>query len=322
MVFIIPIILGAIALGTAGVGIAAGADGVAKMKEAEEIGKKAQKKYESKKKSIEEKVVATQNMAEVYGNLQLRVKLKTIQRFINLIERIGQRASKQDMSFLEGLEGVSPQEIAEYKASTLEAQRLISGGVQAVGAAYAAGQGTIALVSLFGTASTGAAIGGLSGAAAWSSTLAWLGGGSLATGGGGMALGAWVLGGITVGPALMIGGFVLGGQGEEALTKAKEYEANCNVEIAKLNEFADFLTQVQNRIKELQELVAFILERATYGLSELESRPFVLERDAEKFQQVAILIKALAEIIKTPILNSDGKLNPYTSQLKAKYRKL
>lgn len=322
MVFIIPIILGAIALGTAGLGIAAGADGVAKMKEAEEIGKKAQKKYESKKKSIEEKVVATQNMAEVYGNLQLRVKLKTIQRFINLIERIGQRASKQDMSFLEGLEGVSPQEIAEYKASTLEAQRLISGGVQAVGAAYAAGQGTIALVSLFGTASTGAAIGGLSGAAAWSSTLAWLGGGSLATGGGGMALGAWVLGGITVGPALMIGGFVLGGQGEEALTKAKEYEANCNVEIAKLNEFADFLTQVQNRIKELQELVAFILEKATYGLSELESRPFVLERDAEKFQQVAILIKALAEIIKTPILNSDGKLNPYTYQLKAKYRKL
>jgi hypothetical protein len=292
------------------------------MKEAEEIGEKAQKKYESKKKSIEEKVVATQNMAEVYGNLQLRVKLKTIQRFINLIERIGQRASKQDMSFLEGLEGVSPQEIAEYKASTLEAQRLISGGVQAVGAAYAAGQGTIALVSLFGTASTGAAIGGLSGAAAWSSTLAWLGGGSLATGGGGMALGAWVLGGITVGPALMIGGFVLGGQGEEALTKAKEYEANCNVEIAKLNEFADFLTQVQNRIKELQELVAFILEKATYGLSELESRPFGLERDAEKFQQVAILIKALAEIIKTPILNSDGKLNPYTSQLKAKYRKL
>lgn len=65
--------------------------------------------------------------------------------------------------------------------------------------------GTIALgawglVSLIGSASTGTAISSLSGIAATNATLAWFGGGSLATGGAGMAGGFWVLGGIVAAP--------------------------------------------------------------------------------------------------------------------------
>jgi hypothetical protein len=50
-------------------------------------------------------------------------------------------------------------------------------------------------VSAFGTATTGAAIGGLHGVAAHSAALAWFGGGAAAAGGGGMAVGAAVLSG-------------------------------------------------------------------------------------------------------------------------------
>lgn len=64
----------------------------------------------------------------------------------------------------------------------------------AVGAAWAAGAFT--LVGTFGTASTGVAISSLSGAAATTSTLAALGGGSLASGGLGMLGGVCALGGI------------------------------------------------------------------------------------------------------------------------------
>lgn len=64
----------------------------------------------------------------------------------------------------------------------------------AVGAAVAAG--TFSLVGAFGTASTGVAISSLSGAAATTSTLAALGGGSLASGGLGMLGGVCALGGI------------------------------------------------------------------------------------------------------------------------------
>jgi hypothetical protein len=247
MIFIIPLIFGAVALITAGVGVAAGVDGVSKIEEAKKLGKAAQKRHEQEQKSVEENLQATQDLAEEYGQLQIQVKLQTIQRFVAFIERIGQRASQNDMSFLEGLEGVSPQQIQEYKTATLEAERFATGGFKAVGAACVAGQSTVALVGLFGTASTGTAIGGLSGAAAWNATLAWLGGGSLAAGGGGMALGTIVLGGIAVAPALMIGGFVLGKEGEKALTEAHHYEAKANIEIAKLDAFKDFLGQVQTR---------------------------------------------------------------------------
>ena len=315
----IPFILGAAALISGGAGVAAGVDGVSKMEEAKNIGINAQKRYEEKQKSIEKTLQITQNLAEQYGQLQIQVKLQTIGRLIAFIERIGQQANQSDMKFLDGLEGVSPQQIQEYKAAALEAQQVASGGVKAMGAAYAAGQSAIGLVGLFGTASTGAAIGGLSGAAAWNATLAWLGGGSLAAGGGGMALGSLVLGGIAVGPALMIGGFVLGGEGEKALTQAREYEATANIEIAKLATFEDFLEQVQRRITELKTLVVTLNVQAINGLVELESRPFVQERDAQKFQQVGLLVKALAEIMKTSVLDKEGNLNLATAGLKAKY---
>lgn len=60
--------------------------------------------------------------------------------------------------------------------------------------------GAWGLVSLIGSASTGTAISSLSGVAATNATLAWFGGGSLATGGAGMAGGFWVLGGIVAAP--------------------------------------------------------------------------------------------------------------------------
>ncbi len=66
--------------------------------------------------------------------------------------------------------------------------------------------GTWALVGTLGSASTGTAIATLSGAAATNATLAWLGGGALAAGGGGMVVGALVLGGVVLLPAMAIMG--------------------------------------------------------------------------------------------------------------------
>ena len=67
------------------------------------------------------------------------------------------------------------------------------------GAGIATTAGAWAAVSGLGVASTGTAISGLSGAAATHATLAWFGGGSLVTGGGGMALGSCVIGRVSYG---------------------------------------------------------------------------------------------------------------------------
>jgi hypothetical protein len=317
----IPFILGALALGTAAYGVVKGTEGVGNMKEANEIGQRAQKRHEQAVSQLQSDWETTNKLAEKYGQQQLNVKIDTIGRFVAFIEQIGQRA-KQDMEFLEGLEGISVQQIQEYKADVMEAEKFFTGGVKAVVAGAAAGQAATGLATSVGVASTGAAISGLSGAAAWNATLAWLGGGALATGGGGMALGTVVLGGITVGPALAVGGFVIAGQGEKALTEARKYEAQVNTEIAQLEAAKDFLRQVRRRIDELSIVVDNLNKCAVLSLNQLESQPFKRKRDAAKFQQVALLIKALAEIMKTPVLDTDGKLNPVTATVQDKYRKL
>lgn len=57
-------------------------------------------------------------------------------------------------------------------------------------------------------------------------------------------------------------------------------------------------------------------------LDELESYPFDKQRDAGRFQQVALFIKALAEIMKTPVLDEEGNLNSATITIIAKYQTL
>lgn len=346
----IPLILGAAALGTGAVGAVKGASGMINMKKAEKIGKRAQERYELAVSQLKTDWEATDKLAQKYGQIQLDVKRYTIKRFVILIKRIGKQASQSDIRVLARLK-ISEQQFKEYKTTAIKAEQILKGGAgtTAVITGTAATQGVISLIGLFGTASTGTAISGLSGAAAYNATLAWLGGGSLAAGGGGMALGTVVLGGIAVGPALMVGGFILAGQGEEALTKAREYENQVNTEVAKIEEARNFLQQIKRHITELKGLVEDLNTRALQNLDELEpcltdwerslnplvktmptffgwlkpeSQPFENNKDLKKFQQVTLLVKALAEIMKTPVLDSQGNLNPATATIKAKYRTL
>ena len=95
-------------------------------------------------------------------------------------------------------------------------------------AGMAAGAGTMALISAYGTASTGTAIASLSGAAATNASLAVLGGGAVSAGGGGMAVGAAVLGGIFTVAAVGVGAaIVFSYQVYDAKKETKRITAVC-----------------------------------------------------------------------------------------------
>ena len=87
------------------------------------------------------------------------------------------------------------------------------GGISSIAAGsiagLAAGGMTVAAVSAFGTAGTGAAIAGLHGIAATNAILAFLGGGTLASGGAGIAHGARLLDDTKRGVWSVVGGCVL-----------------------------------------------------------------------------------------------------------------
>lgn len=89
--------------------------------------------------------------------------------------------------------------------STLHEFHAVEAGAKALGAGASIAVGSWVAVSFLGSASTGMAISGLSGAAATSATLAWFGAGSLATGGAGIMGGVFVLSGLALIPAAVIG---------------------------------------------------------------------------------------------------------------------
>jgi hypothetical protein len=80
----------------------------------------------------------------------------------------------------------------------------IKAAAQGSAAGTALGIGSWTAVSLLGSASTGVGISALHGVAATNATLAWFGGGSLATGGLGMAGGGAILGGIVLLPLIAL----------------------------------------------------------------------------------------------------------------------
>lgn len=116
-------------------------------------------------------------------------------------------------------------------SGTAYSSRSAVGGVAGAGVGLGTAAGIFAAVSAAATASTGTAIASLSGAAATSATLAWLGGGYLAAGGMGVAGGTSVLGGIVALPAVLAMGGVLAGKGIQMRRQGDKLSVHPEVEI-------------------------------------------------------------------------------------------
>ena len=177
------------------------------------------------------------------GRQELEI-LKSFEEFSDIINEIQGRPefknySKSDIN-------IPKYEADELKNISAGAVVLLGGiGGAAAGTAggFAAAGATTSAIMALGTASTGTAISSLSGVAATNATLAALGGGSIAAGGGGMALGSAVLGGTTLGVGLLIGGIIF------------------NIAGAKISDQADELySQAAKTEKEVEKIVAYLEE--------------------------------------------------------------
>ena len=162
------------------------------------------------------------------------------------------------------------------------------------------GIGAYGSATLLASASTGTAISTLSGAAAKSATLAWFGGGSLASGGLGMAGGTMVLGGIVTGPTLAITGLHLASKGEKALTQARECEARSEVNISAIEVME---VEVRAIITNALEVQMALLN----CVKSFEKIKVYDDSDLQAFQTMIAVGKGLKKILDQPILDSDRK---------------
>jgi hypothetical protein len=212
------------------------------------------------------------------------------------------------------------------------AGRLTASVADVVGAAAAAGASgllagtaTVGAVGAFGTASTGTAIGSLSGAAATNATLAWLGGGSLAAGGGGVALGTTVLGGIVAAPVVLVGGVFIHLKGREAMSKAETFASEVGSALAQHHQRQSLLkaaTKTADGIRELLNRLLPLLIADTgwlAGILERTSDWTALDSDhQQRIRGTAALAMGISDLVHTPVLDESGAL---TSAIRAAYNR-
>lgn len=320
---LIPIAFGAVSAITAVVGVKKGYDGCMDISKVREIVGTAHRRGRTAMADVERMRLTVNRQADAYGDLLLTVQRETFGRFVAFVNRIGQKSSMGRCQVLDSVDITAPQ-FEEFKVAVIRAQNIASGSVSMALGSMGASVGTKTLIGLYGVSSSGTAISTLSGAAATKATLAWLGGGSLAAGGGGTALGAMVLGGITVAPAMLIGGFVLAKRGAQAMEEAKRYESEVLVEIAKIRAVVGFMQGIVTRIGELDGLVRELDKRTNAALNKLDPARFDLNNPGHvrAFQQTGLLLKALAAIMKTPVLDTEGRAGRESKEVYCRYRNL
>lgn len=239
----------------------------------------------------------------------------------DFMRRNSRKIKENERLLVEGLD-TEMNAVPNMERLQFDAAAWISAVVGSVGAGAATSAGVTGAAAAFGTASTGAAITSLSGIAAENAMLAFLGGGSLAAGGGGIALGAAALNAVVIGPAVLIGGFVAKGQGEKQITRAKEFTKTVSTEIASMDLFDAGLEAIDKRVRELVSLLAELRSRAEQTLDELESEQFNPEEHAPIFQRAMALVLAVRDVSAAPIVDSEGNLAADSENMIVRYRRM
>ncbi len=310
----LPFIIGGIAAVAGIAGVGTGIHGAVKMKDANdtmELAESVQKKAVARFKRNSSK---TTKLMDSIGKQELEI-LKSFNDFSNIIEQIQGRPEFK--SYRRDGVDLPDYEAEELKEVSVGASVLLGGaGGAAAGTlgGFAAAGATTSAVMALGTASTGTAISTLSGVAATNATLAALGGGSLAAGGGGMALGTAVLGGATLGVGLLVGGVIfnvagskLSDKADEAFNQALRTKNEVDKIVGYFNEltaaakpFKDSLTEVESQYrKRLSELDDIVNSSKKTQWSEFT------DEEKQVTQNTVLLVGLLYKMCKTTLVLKD-----------------
>ncbi len=255
-----------------------------------------------------------------YGEQQILAVTETLGRFADWIERNKMAVNRLGHDPVDGIDVTVP-ELPAMKNEVKQARGWIQGGIAGASAAAAAPGAALMGVSAFASASTGAAISSLSGAAATSASLAWLGGGTIAAGGGGVAAGNAVLGLVAAAPAAFIGGITVAVIGSKQKTSAQQYAADVTIACEHIRTAIDLLPNITERVTELSSVLQRLVERGNEALDTLEGLSFDPDLHGSEFLKTLQLVRAIREVVNTPVLDDEtGELTDVSLTIVRKYQ--
>ena len=254
---------------------------------------------------------------EDLGNEKVFVLNENMVSFVNDFQKIKNVDFRESVGLSELSKlHIDQKEFEELGQLTNFAFELSKGSIAGAAGGAITAMGAYSAAGALAAASTGTAISTLSGAAATNATLAFFGGGSLATGGLGMAGGAAVLGGLVAGPALLVMGLITGAKAGKNLENAKANLAQADVICEELDAGADQCIAIRRRTTMFYHLLARLdakflpLIHRMQAVLRNEGDDYSLYSDEAKkvvvsAASIAVTIKA---VLDTPILTESGEL--------------
>lgn len=258
---------------------------------------------------------------DAFGRVRLEALQETVGKFIIYLDLIKKKAKVKEYELLTSID-VTPEQVKELETVNMNASTALKTLAVSGGNAIAVVMGVPALVTQFAAASTGTAIASLHGAAATNAVFAWLGGGSIATGGLGVAGGMAVLGTLTGVVALASASVVATAYFAKKHTEATQYLADMKEMKAKMELGWTILDNVNKRAQELQDITIQLKERCIQSLDQLAD--IMIGFDAQNtehlkiFQQTAILIKSMSELAQVPVMDEEGNVSEMSGIIKGK----
>lgn len=304
----LPFILGGLAAPVVGLGVKKAIDGLQKKSIANEIEKEADSNYKFAKARFDKREEQSKKQLTELGNLQLKIgsdfaEFKSIAE--NLIEKL-EHSSNKNIKVNIPQHKLNKVTDISISATTYMGQ-VVGAGAAGAAAAYAVYGGVMALAA----ASTGTPIAALSGAAAYNAAMAAIGGGSIAAGGFGMAGGAAVLGGVVAAPIIAVAGVAFNNFAEKKLEHAKEFKAQAQEAIQKLENAEEYLLSLGIYTLKIQKALQDIYKIFTIYFNDLQKMDLLI-RNGVKVDELepaiinvvenGYLVSAiLADIIDTPL---------------------
>ncbi|MGD7035140.1 hypothetical protein [Methylotuvimicrobium buryatense] len=323
----LPIILGAASLATAAYGAIKGYDGYQKHSEADNIIKRAQHGYDQKKTVFDDQEKDTSLALEKLGEKELDIG-KNLGEFKIVADRLLQQLNTGLQNKLEiNVPKHELQKIESYSYTATGVLGTVAGaGVTGAAAGFAVYGGVMAL----GAASTGTAISSLAGVAATNATLAAIGGGSLATGGLGMAGGTAILGAAVAAPVLAIAGWAYNSHGDEALRNARKVDGEVDAAVEKLGRAIDQLIRTGEYASKIKHTLSSIyvqfnqyfksLKEIDGILQDVKSHNGDMDAELAKFDDAIFRViengYALASILVNVITTPIFKIKKVNDQIK------
>lgn len=266
----IPIIIKGAAVVAGAVGVRAVAKDFLENKESIKNMNSMKEKLKQKEAEFNDERNKTDKIMETLGIRELEI-VESFKAFSGVIARIQNRPDFQ--AYSKGDIEIPKYDTENIQNISVEAAVLLNGltgGATGAAAGFAAAGVIRTIVMTFGVAGTGAPISGLTGVAAVNAAMALLGGGTLAAGGGGIALGATVLSFTTFGFALLVGGIVyklmnasVSDDVKEALNQMMEAEENFNKICDYLRELREIASKYNEQLDHVDKIFKAHMKKLT-----------------------------------------------------------